>query len=169
MRGREVRFNSENGVTLIELMVVVTIIAIMGLFMAPAIGEWAAAFRLRGTAKDLEDALQLARLKAISTGMQYRVQLNINNVGSAETFVVQQNNPATGWTNDGASTTLPSGVNIVQVNPGAINTGTINLTFNTNGMNAVITTYAIDLQNQRGDKYNVSMSQTGVVTMSTGW
>jgi prepilin-type N-terminal cleavage/methylation domain-containing protein len=169
MQGRVAREHSEKGVTLIELVVVMAIIAIMALFMAPSLGEWAAAFRLRGATKDLEDALQLAKLKAISTGMQYRVQLNINNVGGAETFEVQQNNPNTGWTNDGVSTSLPSGVNIDHVDPGAINTGTVNLTFNTNGMNKDITTYAIDLQNQRGDKYNVSMSQTGVVTMSTGW
>jgi prepilin-type N-terminal cleavage/methylation domain-containing protein len=169
MKRRGVRSNAEQGVTLIELVVVMTIIAIMALFMAPSIGEWAAAFRLRGATKDLEDALQLARLKAISTRMQYRVQLNINNGGGADTFVLQQNNPTTGWTNDGVSITLPSGVNIDHVDPGTIQTGTINLTFNTNGMNAAATAYTIYLNNQRNDEYRVSMSQTGVVRMSTGW
>ncbi len=166
MRGREVGCHSKRGVTLIELMVVLAIVAILGLLMAPSIGEWAAGFRLRGAAKDLEDALQLARLKAISTRNQYRVQLNINSTGGAETVVLQAG-PA--WTNDGATITLPTGVNIDHVDPGAIDTGTVNLTFKTDGMNLVTTSYTICLENQRNDQYRVTMSQTGVVKMSTGW
>jgi prepilin-type N-terminal cleavage/methylation domain-containing protein len=169
MMGRGIGSRSEKGVTLIELVIVMAIIAIMALFMAPSLGDWAAAFLLRGATKNLEDALQLARLKAISTGMQYRVQLNINNTGGPETFVVQQNNPTTGWTNDGVVTTLPSGVNIVRVNPGNIQTGIINLTFNTNGMNAAVTAYTIDLTDRINDQFNVTMSQTGVVSLNTGW
>jgi prepilin-type N-terminal cleavage/methylation domain-containing protein len=169
MMGQGVSRHYGKGVTLIELMVVMTIIAIMAVFMAPSIGEWAAGFRLRGASKDLADMLQLARLKAISSGNQYRVQLTINNGSDAETFVLQQNDPISGWTIEGSAITLPNGVNIDHVDPGNIQAGTVNLTFNTNGMNAVATTNTIYIENQRNDQYRVIMSQTGVVKMSEGW
>jgi prepilin-type N-terminal cleavage/methylation domain-containing protein len=174
MMGRGLRKDRKAGVTLIELIIVMTIIGIMALFMVPSIENWAAAFRLRGATKDLADALQLAKIKAISTGMQYRVQLNINKVGNPETFVVQYYNTDNtkgpiGWTDDGATITLPSGVNITQVNPGSIQTGIINLMFNTNGMNATATAYTIDLLDQKNSQYyNIAISQTGVVAMNTG-
>ena len=163
-----VRSKSEKGVTMIELAVVMAIIGIMALFLSPALGEWAAGFRLRGATKDLEDTLQLARLKAISTGNQYRVRLNINSGTDTETFVLQENDPDTGWT-----TPLPKGVNIDRVDPGSIQAGNIDRTFNANGTatgwGAVSATSNIFIENQRGDQYRVIISQTGIVRMIEGW
>jgi len=168
-----VRNNSEKGVTMIELAVVMAIIAIMGLFMSPALSEWVAGFRVRGATKDLADALQLARLKAISTGVQYRVRLSINNGTGAENFVLQENDPDTGWTNEGATITLPTGVDIDRVDPGGIQAGNIDRTFNTNGTatgwGAASATSSIFIENQRGDQYRVIISQTGIVRMREGW
>ncbi|MCJ7663965.1 MAG: GspH/FimT family pseudopilin [Desulfobacterales bacterium] len=170
MMGRGVKRHPEKGVTIIELAVVMAIIGIMALFMAPSIGEWTAGFRLRGATKDLADALQLARLKAISTRNQYRVQLTINNGTDAESFVLQGNDPTLGWTNEGASITLPTGVNIDNID--ATDTGTITRTFNTNGTatgwggNATST---ICLENRRDDRYRVIISQTGMIKMRDGW
>ena len=48
----------DKGVTLIELAVVMAIIAIVAVFMSPALGEWLPGFRLRGATKDLTDTLQ---------------------------------------------------------------------------------------------------------------
>jgi len=56
----------EKGITLIELLVVMAIVAIMGLFMAPAIGEWLDNFRIRQAARDMALDLQFAKMKAIS-------------------------------------------------------------------------------------------------------
>lgn len=166
-----VRGNSEKGVTIIELAVVLVIIGIMGLFMSPAVGEWAAGFRLRGTAKDLEDTLQQARLKAISTGNQYRVQLNINSGSSNETFVLQEDDPDTSWTNDGPAITLPKGVNIDNID--GVTGGNINRTFRANGTAygwaAGSPTTSIFIENQRNDKYRVIVSQTGIIRMREGW
>jgi prepilin-type N-terminal cleavage/methylation domain-containing protein len=163
--------NSQKGVTIIELAVVMAIIAIIGLFMSPALGEWVAGFRLRGTAKDLEDTLQQARLKAISTRNQYRVQLNINSGSSNETFVLQEDDPDTGWTNDGAAITLPKGVNIDNID-GATG-GNINRTFRADGTAygwaAGSATTSIFIENQRADRYRIVISQTGIIRMSEGW
>jgi len=56
------------GVTLIELAVVMAIVAIMALFMAPAIGEWLDNYRIRQTAREVSSDLQFAKMKAISSG-----------------------------------------------------------------------------------------------------
>jgi prepilin-type N-terminal cleavage/methylation domain-containing protein len=58
---------SKRGVTLIELAVVLAIIAIMAVFMAPAIGEWLDNYRIKQTARDIASALQLAKMQTIST------------------------------------------------------------------------------------------------------
>jgi prepilin-type N-terminal cleavage/methylation domain-containing protein len=157
------------GVTIIELAVVMAIIAIIGLFMSPALGEWAAGFRVRGASKDIADALQLARLKAISTGKQYRVRLNINSGISAETFVLQANDG--GWADEGSTITLSNGVNIDRIDPGNITAGNVDRTFNTNGTAAGFadTTSTIYIENQRNDQYRIVISQTGIVRMMVGW
>jgi prepilin-type N-terminal cleavage/methylation domain-containing protein len=73
----------ENGVTLIELVVVMSIIAIMGVCLAPAIGEWLENFRIRQAAREVSSDLQFARMKAISTGRFCTILFN-NNVGSTQ-------------------------------------------------------------------------------------
>ena len=160
---------SNKGVTIIELAVVMAIIAIMALFMSPALGEWLAGFRVRGASKDLTDTLQLARLKSISTGTQYRVQININSGSSAETFVLQEDDPITGWTNEGSIKALPTGVNIDNID--GIDASTIYRNFNTNGTVTGLgsTTSTIYVENQRNDRYRIVISQTGIIKMSEGW
>ena len=169
MLGLGGRRSRNKGVTMIELAVVMAIIAIIGLFMSPALGEWAAGFHVRGASKDLTDTLQLARLKSISSGNQYRVQININSGSSAETFVLQEDDPVAGWTNEGSMSTLPNGVNIDSIDGADV--GTINRTFNTDGTVTGLgsTTSTIYIENQRNDQYRIVISQTGNVRMTGGW
>jgi prepilin-type N-terminal cleavage/methylation domain-containing protein len=56
----------ERGVTLIELVIVMAIIAIMGLFMTPGIGEWVQNYRIKQAARDIASDFQFAKMKAIS-------------------------------------------------------------------------------------------------------
>ena len=169
MLGLGERKTCNKGVTMIELAVVMTIIAIIALFVSPALGEWVAGFRVRGASKDLTDTLQLARLKSISTGNQYRVQININNGNSTETFVLQEDDPTTGWTNEGSVKTLPTGVNIDNIDGADV--GNINRTFNTDGTATGLgsTTSIVYIKNQQNDQYRIVISQTGIVKMSEGW
>jgi prepilin-type N-terminal cleavage/methylation domain-containing protein len=168
--GEKRNFKNNKGFTIIELAIVMAIIGIMALFMSPPLGEWVAGFRMRGATKDLADTLQLARLKAISTGNQYRVQLNINAGDVAETFELQ---PGPTWTPPDSTITLPKGVNIdrIGIDPGAIQAGNINFTFDTDGTITGLggTTSIIYVTNQRNDQYRVIVSQTGMVRMRDGW
>jgi|GEM_PF-4097563 len=62
-------FTCEKGVTVLELAIVLTIIAVMALMISPGLGEWAARYRIKEAAQELADAFQVARLKAISEGV----------------------------------------------------------------------------------------------------
>ena len=65
-----VRGQHNNGVTLIELVVVMAIVAIMGLFMTPALGEWVQNYRIKQAARDMASDFQFAKMKAISISRQ---------------------------------------------------------------------------------------------------
>jgi prepilin-type N-terminal cleavage/methylation domain-containing protein len=66
----------ERGVTLIEIAVVLAIVAIMALFMAPALGKWLDNYRIRQTARQMSSDLQFAKMKAISMGKYCAVVFN---------------------------------------------------------------------------------------------
>jgi prepilin-type N-terminal cleavage/methylation domain-containing protein len=78
MQKREVRGNSEKGVTLIELVVVMAIIAIMGLFMTPSLGEWVQNYRIKQAARNMASDLQAAKMQAINIHKYCTVVFNAN-------------------------------------------------------------------------------------------
>lgn len=78
----------ERGITLIELAVVMGIVAIMGLFLAPAIGEWLDNFRIRQAAREVLSDLQFAKMKAISTGRYCTVLFNYSVDGTQFDYVI---------------------------------------------------------------------------------
>ena len=53
------------GVTLIELLMVISIFALVAVFAAPSLLTWRSNARLRGAASNLKGDLELAKLKAI--------------------------------------------------------------------------------------------------------
>lgn len=78
----------DKGVTLIEVAVVMAIVAIIGLFMAPAIGGWLDNFRIRQAAREISSDLQFAKMKAISTGVRYTVVFNETVAGTQYSYVI---------------------------------------------------------------------------------
>ncbi len=149
---------------MIELAVVMAIIGIMALFMSPALGEWAGRFRVRGVTKDLADVLQLARLKSISDGVEYKVELNLDN----QQFSLWKGNArrnSTSWpTQDGSTISPPRGVTIDNID--GTTTGVHNIIFRPDGMTAASNTIAI--HNEKGDSFQVAVSQTGRVSTEEG-
>ena len=99
----------ENGVTLIELAVVMSIIAFMGVCLAPAIGEWLDNFRIRQAARDIAANLQFAKIKAISSRMEYRMRFDL----ATEEYLLEKNNG--NWTQEGSMFHVPRGVDIASV------------------------------------------------------
>ena len=66
----------KKGVTLIELIVVMVIIAIGATLMVPAIGRWLPNYRLRSTTRDIVSTMRTAQVKAVSTNLEHRVYFN---------------------------------------------------------------------------------------------
>ena len=67
-----VRGNSDKGVTIIELAVVMAIIGIMALFMTPGLGEWIQNYRIKQAARDMASDFQFTKMKAVNlSGLKY--------------------------------------------------------------------------------------------------
>jgi Tfp pilus assembly protein FimT len=64
------------------------IVAIMGLFLAPAIGEWVGNYRIRQAARDMSSDLQFAKMKAISSGVRCAVVFNQLVGGTTYSYVI---------------------------------------------------------------------------------
>ena len=132
------------GVTLIELVVVMAIIAIAAAFVAPNIGAWIPNYRLRGATRDVVSNLRLAQMKAISANREYQVSFN----PGAGTYILQyRHTDGITWVDEGATQTLPSGILITNIFPGnkaqfnpnsTSSTGSMTLT-NTKGSTKTIT------------------------------
>jgi Tfp pilus assembly protein FimT len=71
---------TEQGSTLVELMVVVGLLLILGLLSTSFnTGSWLANYRLRGAARDLSMSIQKARLNAIKTNKPWAIVFDTAN------------------------------------------------------------------------------------------
>ena len=138
------------GITLIELVVVMVIIAIGAVLVAPNIGAWIPNYRLRSATRDIVSTLRTAQMKAVSTNTQYQVSFN----QGAGSYILQYQNTGGVWINEGVTQVLPSGIQISGITfPGN------NATFNTNSSSSGGT---LTLRNSKGS------TKTITVTTSTG-
>jgi prepilin-type N-terminal cleavage/methylation domain-containing protein len=78
----------EGGVTLLELVVVMAIVAIMALFVAPSIAEWVQNYRIKQAARKIASDLQAAKMQAISLNRYCTVAFNITSNGTLYSYVV---------------------------------------------------------------------------------
>ena len=144
----------KRGITLVELVVVMAIIAIGAAFVAPNIGGWIPNYRLRSASRDVTSALRMAQMKAISNNTQYHVSFN----PGAGSFILQYQNTGGVWVNDGSAETLPQGVLISNISfPGN------NAQFNPNSTSS---TGSITLTNTKGSTKKITLTtSTGKVTV----
>ncbi|MGZ6236578.1 MAG: GspH/FimT family pseudopilin [Syntrophales bacterium] len=129
---------NQKGVTLIELIVVMVIIAIGAALTTPNIGGWLTNYRLRSAARDVASTLRLAQIKAVSGNTTYQVVFDtVNN-----NYIIQYLNTGGAYVTEGTTQVLPTGVtfntdfgNVASFSPNSIvaNSGDINFT-NIKGM-----------------------------------
>ena len=144
---------NKKGITLIELIVVMVIIAIGAALMVPNIGGWLPNYRLRSATRDIASTMRVAQMKAVSNNIQYRVNLDDGVLGAGN-YVLQYDSG--GWKNDGAIQTLPSGIII-----SAITIPAKHAEFNANSTSS---TGSLTLQNTKGSQRRITLtSATGSV------
>ncbi len=140
---------NKKGVTLIELVVVMAIIAIGAVLIAPNIGAWIPNYRLRSVTREVASQLRTAQMKAISTNREYGVFFD-----AGGSFILQQSTNGVNWYNEGDVSALPSGVTISGITfPGR------RAQFNPNSTSS---TGSITLRNSKGSEKTITL------TTSTG-
>jgi len=98
---------NQKGVTLIELIVVMVIIAIGAALTTPNIGGWLTIYRLKSATRDVVSIMRVAQIKAVSNNIWYRVTLDTAN---NKYFLEYSQDLGTTWTKEGDDQTLPTGV-----------------------------------------------------------
>ena len=144
----------KKGITLIELVVVMAIIAIGAVLLVPNIGAWIPYYRLRSASRDIVSVLRTAQMKAISNNITYQVSFT----PAAGTYVLQYQTTA-GFVTEGSVQALPPGIVISGITfPGN------NAQFNSNSTSS---TGSITLQNAKGTTKHISLTTaTGRVNLT---
>lgn len=81
------RAKADQGVTLLEVMVVIAIIGVLSAMAVPNLRAWRSDQRLRSTARMIADAMSLARAEALRTGNRHIVFLGQDIAGTPLTDV----------------------------------------------------------------------------------
>jgi len=99
---------NQKGLTMIELIVVMVIIAIGATLMVPNIGRWLPTYRLKGATRDIVSAMRVAQIKAVSTNTWYRVSFN----PGSNSYILQHQGSGGLWVDEGEAQAMPKGVQI---------------------------------------------------------
>lgn len=141
----------KQGVTLIELVVVMAIIAIAAVLVVPNMGAWIPNYRLRGATRDVVSTLRTAQMKAVTTNLEYRVDFNVG----GNSYIMQYQTTA-GLKDDGPRQLLPPGITFVSANfSGSVS----HAIFNSNSTSSA---GSVVLRNSKGTQRTVTLtSSTG--------
>jgi general secretion pathway protein H len=154
-----------DGVTLIELIVVMVIITIGATLMAPNIVTWLSNYRLRTATRDIISTLRSANMKAVSSNLEYRVYFDSN--GTYWTERGNQSSNSNNWVGttdpdnaarEGVINDFPTGVTVSFTGSGFIE-------FNPNSTCNAAT---ITLTNSKGKQFSITLvPSTGKVNVKS--
>lgn len=145
----------KRGITLLELIIIMAIIAFGSVLMVPNIGAWLPAYRLKSAARDVVSTMRVAQMKAVASNVQYRVSFD----DAAKTYILQRQTGGL-FVDDGISQALPSGISINSISF----LGNKYVTFNPN---STAVSGSIVLQNPKGTQKTITvLSTTGRVNVS---
>ena len=100
------------GVTLIELVIGLLIIAITVSLTLPNIGAWFSIYHLRSATRDIVSTMRSAKVKAVTNNADYRVHFE----AAAGSYVLQCRTTAGVWVDEGAARRVPQGIEFQEIN-----------------------------------------------------
>ncbi len=163
---------SANGLTLIELIVVLSLLAILSAIALPPFLQWRASLDYRTTASGIFNILKQAKSRTITNSLQCRVEFQ---APPTRQYRMTQGDRAANSANWGATsqdiiqnwTTIPTAVSIVTAN-----TLNNNIEFNTNGTaNLAVgsNSSTIQIQDNTGAvRFTIQVDTTGRIAMRSG-
>jgi prepilin-type N-terminal cleavage/methylation domain-containing protein len=147
------------GITLIELLMVISIFAIIAVFATPSLLSWRSNARLRGAASNLKGDMELAKLKAIQVNDTVVIHFTPGNY-----TIFKDNVPTNGVYDAGedlyGNRTLPPGVKIDLAKTNF--SGQINARFKGRGTAAAGSAVLV---NARKAERKVTVSALGKITI----
>ena len=102
---------NKKGVTLLELIVVMVIIAIAAALAIPNIAAWLPNYRLKTATRDIVSTMRTAQVKAVTTNIEHRVQFDTE----AGSYIIQRRTTAGTLEPDGQSQKIPSGIRFHEI------------------------------------------------------
>ena len=143
------RHPSESGFSTTELMIAVSLVALLATLSAPHLGRWLSVVKVNAAARNLASEMQLGRMRAISENTRYRLTFDI----ASETYQLHRDN-AGEWQVVDSIQPLPNGIDL--------ETATTNpIFFQTLGTVAAGST--ITLRNAQNQRRRITVSRSGRV------
>ncbi len=96
---------NKKGITLLELIIVIVIIAIGAVLIPPNMGAWIQNYRLRSATRDIVSVMRTAQMRAVSLNSEFRVSFDIN----GRNYILQRNSGGL-WIDEGELQNLPPGI-----------------------------------------------------------
>ena len=123
----------EQGLTVIELAVVLSIIAIIAAFSLPSLNAWMPRFHFNGQISSLQNHLQLTRYKAINRNTPHTFIFTLSNT-TEDSYIVQYQDASGILRTDGEIRgSIGKDVNIAYVDDGSKNSGVVRKIFYPDG------------------------------------
>lgn len=146
MRGE----SGESGFTLVEVMIVTAIVGIASAIAVPNFSDWVSRYQLKQAMSEIAGDLNLAKLTAMNRNRQATVTIQM--VGGQ----VQVSGTSGGLDIFPTSNLMP------RVN--GLPSGTATVNFSSMGLNTVTAPQTIQVQNEKGLVYSLSVLPSGKVT-----
>ena len=147
------------GITLIELLMVISIFALIAVFATPNLLSWRSDARLRGAASNLKGDLEMAKLRAIQVNDTVTIHFTQDNY-----TIFKDDLPTNGVYDDGedlyGDRTLPPGVKIDLAKTNF--SGQVNARFKGRGTAAAGSTVLVDTQKV---ERKISVTSLGRITI----
>lgn len=155
------------GFTMIEILVITSIVAILVALAGPSIIHMMPGIRLNSTVQHIVNDLQFARMRSIATSREYRLSFDT----AGESYRIEEGNKSEGssWPgtlvdlerrlNDNSNLYYQKNIDITSVNHNPV--------FNSKGLCSTAST--IKIQNSDGGKKKITINMAGGIKIYDSW